>query len=102
MSDGRKPKHKDAAEDVRLPNMRLDVRNETEGTPLGPLSPDRIYLRREAEVTRQDNEEFSQYLQEKGARGQQHRPAPADQTQTVPTKVNRRTLLTWAAGTAAV
>jgi len=102
MSDGRKPKHKDAAEDVRLPNMKLDVRNETEGTPLGPLSPEQIYLRRKAEVTRQDNEEFSQYLQEKSARDQQQRLRPADPPQTVPTKVNRRTLLTWAAGTAAV
>src|SRR5262249_35065145 len=54
------------------------------------------------EVTRQDNEAFSQYLQEKSRRDQQQSLRTADPPQTAPTKVNRRTILTWAAGTAAV
>jgi len=59
MSEGRKPKLKDAVEDGPLPNRSLDDRNERERTALGPLSPEQVYLRRKAEVTRQDNEAFS-------------------------------------------
>src|SRR5260370_23366648 len=102
MSDGRKPKLKDAAEDVRLPNMKLDVQSEANGTPHGPLSPEQSYLKRKAEVTQQDNEDFSQYLQQKSARDQQQEVQSADPPQKAPAKVNRRTLLTWAACTAAV
>jgi len=35
-----------------------------------PLRPEQSYLKRQAEVTQQDHEEFSQYLQEKASRDQ--------------------------------
>src|SRR5262245_5149786 len=106
MSDGRKPKFKEPMRDVELPKMKLEV--ESEGKPETPLTAEEIYLKRKAEVAQQDNEDFSDYLREKAARDQQQapQPAPAPQTastpQTAPRKLNRRSLLTWAAGTAVV
>src|SRR5262249_5750500 len=55
-----------------------------------------------------DNEDFSDYLRQKATRDQQQAPqaAAAPQTapapQSAPRKLNRRSLLTWAAGTAVV
>ena len=106
MSDGRKTKFKEPMRDVELPKMKLEV--ESEAKPETPLTAEQIYLKRKAEVAQQDNEDFSDYLREKTARDQQQapQPAPAPQTasapQTAPRKLNRRSLLTWAAGTAVV
>src|SRR5262249_10078829 len=130
MSDGRKTKFKEPMPDVELPKMKLEV--ESEAKPETPLTAEQLYLKRKAEVAQQDNEDFSDYLREKATRNQQQAPqaapapqtaaapqaaparqpaaapqaAPAPQTaaapQTAPRKLNRRSLLTWAAGTAVV
>src|SRR6516165_6905674 len=95
MSDGRKTKFKEPMQDVELPKLETS------------LTAEEIYLKRKAEVAQQDNEDFSAYLREKAARDEQQAPQPAPaQTaplpQTAPRKLNRRSLLTWAAGTAVV
>src|SRR5215831_12389678 len=105
MSDGRKTKLKEPMQDVELPKVKLEV--ESEAKPETPLTAEQIYLKRKAEVAQQDNEGFSAYLREKAARDEQQTPQPAPaQTaplpQTAPRKLNRRSLLTWAAGTAVV
>src|SRR5262249_50639915 len=105
MSDGRKTKLKEPMQDVKLPKVKLEV--ESEAKPETPLTAEQIYLKRKAEVAQQDNEGFSAYLREKAARDEQQTPQPAPaQTaplpQTAPRKLNRRSLLTWAAGTAVV
>src|ERR1700758_2708667 len=105
MSDGRKTKFKEPMQDIDLPKMKLEV--ESEVKPETPLTAEQIYRKRQAEVAQQDNEDFSDYLREKAARDQQQAPEPAPaQTapapQTAPRKLNRRSLLTWAAGTAVV
>src|SRR5215471_6256790 len=106
MSDGRKTKFKEPMRDVELPKMKLEV--ESEATPETPLTAEQIYLKRKAEVAQQDNEDFSDYLRQKASRDQQEKlqpapvPPPAATPQTAPKKLNRRSLLTWAAGTAVV
>src|SRR6516165_5753558 len=106
MSDGREPKFKEPMQDVELAKMKLEV--ESEAKPETPLTAEQIYLKRQAEVAQQDNEDFSDYLRQKASRDQQQAPqgAPEPQTaaapQTAPRKLNRRSLLTWAAGTAVV
>ena len=100
MSDARKPKMKEAAEDAPLP--KLDVENQPKRAPDTPLRPEQSYLQRTAEVARQDHEVFSEYLQEKIAREQQQKVQLAEPPPKAPTKLNRRSLLTWAAGTAVV
>jgi hypothetical protein len=99
MSDARKPKMKEAAEDAPLPKPGLEDRPRPAERP---LSPEQSYLQRKAEVTQQDHEVFSEYLQEKIAREQQQKVQLAEPPPKAPTKVNRRSLLTWAAGTAVV
>src|SRR5262249_41730661 len=92
MSDGRKTKFKEPMRDVELAKMNLEV--ESEAKPETPLTAEQIYLKRKAEVAQQDNEDFSA-----------PQPAPtqtAPAPQTAPRKLNRRSLLTWAAGTAVV
>jgi len=100
MSDARKPKMREAAEDAPLP--KLDVESQPKRAPDRPLSPEQSYLQRKAEVAQQDHEVFSEYLQEKIAREQQQKVQLAEPPPKAPTKVNRRSLLTWAAGTAVV
>jgi len=100
MSDARKPKMREAAEDAPLP--KLDVESQPKRAPDMPLSPELSYLQRKAEVAQQDHEVFSEYLQEKIAREQQQKVQLAEPPPKAPTKVNRRSLLTWAAGTAVV
>ena len=102
MSDGRKPKLKER--DVDLPQMKIELESETKGS----LTAEQIYLKRQVEVAQQDNEQFSDYLRKKTARDEQEKTqaAPAPQaipvSQPGPKKLNRRSLLTWAAGTAVV
>src|ERR1700730_7252139 len=103
MSDGRKTKFKETMQDIELPRLKRE--GESEAKPETPLT--QIYLKRKAEVAQQDNEDFSDYLREKAARDQQQAPQPdpaqtAAAPQTAPRKLNRRSLLTWAAGTAVV
>jgi hypothetical protein len=106
MSDGRKTKFKEPMRDVEVPKMKLEV--ESEAKPETPLTAEQIYLKRKAEVAQQDNEDFSEYLREKDSRDQQQAPQPepapptASAPQTAPRKLNRRSLLTWAAATAVV
>ena len=106
MSDVRKTKFKEPMEDIDLPKMKLEV--ESEAKPETPLTAEQIYVKRKAEVAQQDNEDFSDYLREKASRDQQQapQPEPAPQTApappTAPRRLNRRSLLTWAAGTAVV
>jgi hypothetical protein len=100
MSDARKPRMKEAAEDAPLP--KLDVENQPKRAPDRPLSPEQSYLQRKAQVAQQDHEVFSEYLQEKIAREQQQKVQFAEPPPKAPTKVNRRSLLTWVAGTAVV
>jgi hypothetical protein len=68
MSDGRKTKFKEPMPDVELPKMKLEV--ESEAKPETPLTAEQIYLKRQAEVAQQDNQDFSDYLREKAARDQ--------------------------------
>jgi hypothetical protein len=72
MSDGRKPKFK---EPVDLPEMKVEL----EGENKVPLTAEQIYLKRQAEVTQQDNQDFSDYLRKKAARDQEQQApiAPA-------------------------
>src|SRR3954466_2807315 len=100
MSDACKPRMKEAAEDAPLP--KLEVENQPKRAPDRPLSPEQSYLQRKAEVARQDHEIFSEYLQEKIAREQQQKVQFVEPPPKAPTKVNRRSLLTWVAGTAVV
>src|SRR6202008_4820456 len=97
---GRKTKFKEPMQDIDLPKMKLEV--ESEVKPETPLTAEQIYRKRQAEVAQQDNEDFSDYLREKAARDQQQapEPEPAPAPQTPPRKLNRCSLLTWAAGTA--
>src|ERR1700682_4488843 len=95
MSDGRKAKLKEAAEAVHLPNMGPDVPSEAKSVPDMPLSPEQSYLKRKAEVTQQDHEEFSEYLQKKIARDRLQKLHPADAPERPPSKLDRRSLLTW-------
>ena len=99
MSDARKPKMKETAEDAPLPKPGLEDRPRPAERS---LSPEQSYLQRKAEVTQQDHEVFSEYLQEKITREQQQKVQFAEPPPKAPTKVNRRSLLTWAAGTAVV
>src|ERR1700740_1165220 len=94
MSDARKPKWKEPTEDGLHPKL--------EDAPDQLLTPEQLYLKRKAEVTRQDNEAFSEYLQQKSARDQQQKLQFADPPPRKPFKLNRRSVLTWAAGTAVV
>src|SRR6266480_2536874 len=97
MSDGRKPKFK---EPVDLPEMKVEL----EGESKVPFTAEELYLKRQAEVTQQDNQDFSDYLRRKAARDQE-KEAPAAPAASAPQparKLNRRSLLTWAAGTAVV
>jgi phosphate starvation-inducible protein PhoH len=100
MSDARKPKFKQAAEEPVPP--KVDLRSEPQSAPDKPLGPEQVYLKRKAEVTQQDNEAFAEYLQEKRARDERQQVQVLDPPQRKPLKVNRRSLLTWAAGTAVV
>ena len=65
-------------------------------------SPERLYLKRKAEVTQQDNAEFSQYLQEKSARDERLKVQLAEPPPRPRSMLNRRNILTLAAGTAVV
>ena len=65
-------------------------------------SPERLYLKRKAEVTQQDNAEFSQYLQEKSARDERLKVQWAEPPAPPRSLLNRRNILTLAAGTAVV
>jgi hypothetical protein len=100
MSDARKPKLREAEKDAAFP--KLDIQGDPQDTPGRPPSPEQIYLERKAQVAQQDNEAFSEYLQEKSARGQRQQLQPADPPPRKPVKFNRRSLLTWAGGTAVV
>src|SRR5437667_12452820 len=101
MSDVRKTKFKEPMEDIDLPKMKLEV--ESEAKPETPLTAEQIYLKRQAEVAQQDNEDFSEYLREKSLpRSTQQAPQPTPvpppaAPQTAPRRLNRRSLLTWAA-----
>jgi hypothetical protein len=57
MSDGRKPKLKE--QDADLPRMKVELKEEP------PLTAAQHYLKRKAEVTQQDNEDFSEYLRKR-------------------------------------
>jgi hypothetical protein len=98
MADERRTKLREA---VHLPNMKLGVRSDAESLPDRPLSPEQNFLKRKTEVTQQDHEEFSTYVQEKSARDQQQKAPPTDVPQRAPLRVDRRSLLRWAAGSAA-
>src|SRR5436189_1487527 len=100
MSDGRKPKLKQ--QDADLPRMKVELKEEP------PLTAEQIYLKRKAEVAQQDNERFSEYLREKAARDEAKTAQPPPTAQPAArqrpgsSKFNRRSVLTWAAGTAVV
>ena len=97
MSDGRRTKLR---ESVHLPNLKLEV-PAAESTPAKPDNAVQNFLQRRAEVTQQDHAEFSGYLEEKRARDQQQAAPIADAPPAAPSRLNRRSLLKWAAGTAA-
>ena len=65
MSDGRKPKFK---EPIDPPQLKVEL----EGESKAPLSPEQLYLKRQAEVARQDNQDFSDFQRKKAARDQEH------------------------------
>src|SRR5205085_3904640 len=83
-------KVKEAAQD------KIDL--PSEGVPERPLSAEQAYLRRKAEVTRQDHQDFLRYQQEKAKAAKRL----AVETKPRATKVNRRNSLTVVASTAAV
>ena len=87
-------------EEQRL-EPKIDLREEAGNLP---VSAEENYLRRKAEVTQQDYEEFLLYKEAKERQTEAAQaPQPvADEAGTKPTKVNRRNFLTVVAGTAAV
>src|SRR5438876_6842855 len=93
-----------AEQEQEHPSLKVDLRTDASHLPDRPLSPEEAYLRRKAEVTQQDHEEFLRHQRERA------RQREAGQTQgradeaagTKPAKVNRRNFLTVVAGTAAV
>jgi hypothetical protein len=98
MSDGRRTKLKESS---HLPNLKVDVRSGPNSVADRPLTPEQDFLRRKAEVAERDHNEFSDYLQEKRAREQQQAAPPVEAPQAAPSRINRRSMLKWAAGTAA-
>ncbi|HYZ45155.1 MAG TPA: hypothetical protein VE667_09870, partial [Xanthobacteraceae bacterium] len=76
MSDGRKPRFK---EPIDPPQMKVEL----EGESSAPLTPERLYLKRQAEVAQQDNQDFSDYQRKKAARDQEQ-PAPAAPAASAP------------------
>ena len=97
MSDGRKPKPNEDFEE-----SGPDFSDRVEGKPEDLLSPEQIFAKRKAEVLKQDNEAFAQYLSEKQARDQQQSVQLADPPQRKPLNFNRRSVLTWGAGAVVV
>ena len=98
MADGRPTKPREAG---HLPNIKIDVRSDAKNMPERSVSPEQSFLKRKAEVTQQDCADFSAYVEEKSARDQQQKVPATDTPQSAPSTVNRRSLLKWAAGTAA-
>ena len=97
MSDGRRTKLR---ESVHLPNLKLEVPS-AESPSDKPDNAVQNFLQRRAEVTQHDHAEFSGYLEEKRARDRQQAAPAADAPPAAPSRFNRRSLLKWAAGTAA-
>ena len=97
MSDERRTKLREA---IHVPKIKMEVRSDAESVSEGPLRPEQGFLKRQAEVTQQDHEQFSEYLQEKSARDRQEAARPADAPPVAPSNINRRSMLKWAAGTA--
>src|SRR5262245_39728621 len=98
MSDARRTKLRDA---VDVPEIEIDMRSTADAGADAPLTPEQAFRRRQAEVTQQDHDEFTGYLEAKRERDQQEAArAAAEAATTPPTKLNRRSMLKWAAGTA--
>src|SRR5215472_8431250 len=86
-------------EEQRL-EPKIDLREEAGNLP---VSAEENYLRRKAEVTQQDYEEFLLYKEAKARQTEAAQaPQPVADEATKSTKVNRRNFLTVVAGTAAV
>ena len=86
------------------PDLKIDLQEEPGNLSDKPVSAAENFLRRKAEVTQQDYEEFLRYKEEKARQAetaQAQRPV-AEEAATKPTKFNRRIFLTVVAGTAAV
>ncbi|MGZ8323226.1 MAG: hypothetical protein ACXWVC_09090, partial [Rhodoplanes sp.] len=98
MFDGRKPKLRD---DVEGTDPAVPGGGPT-SAPDGPLSPEQLYVKRKAEVLRQDNESFAQYVKEKQARDERQSVQLADPPERKPLNLNRRSLLGWGAGAVVV
>lgn len=74
MSDERRTKLREA---IHVPKIKMEVRSDAESVSEGPLRPEQGFLKRQAEVTQQDHEQFSEYLQEKArATGRKLRDQP--------------------------
>src|SRR5215813_353680 len=84
-------------------SVRVDLRTEASNLPDKPRSAEENYLRRKAEVTQQDYEEFLQYQREKAQQNEARQaPQAVDVADRARLSVNRRNFLTVVAGTAAV
>ena len=70
--------------------------------PPKPLSPEQSYLQRKAEVTQQDHEVFSEYLQEKIARERQQKVQLAEPPPRAPIEAQSAQPADLGAGTAVV
>ena len=99
MSQAQRPKFETMEREL---HSKLNMRSEPQGEPHQSLTAEQLYLKRKAEVARQDNEAFSEYLEQKSARDQQQKLQLAEPPQRNPFKLNRRTVLSWAAGSAVV
>jgi thiocyanate desulfurase len=98
MADERRTKLR---ERTHLPDLKLDAGSNASNTPSDAPDPVQSFLKRKGEVTQQDHQEFSAYVQEKSARDQQQRVPATDALRAVQSRLNRRSLLKWAAGTTA-
>src|SRR5262245_28795607 len=98
MADERRTKFKDK---THLPDLKLDAKDEASDPAKGSLTPVQNFLKRREEVTQKDQREFSEYVREKSARDRQQSAVPADSSR-VRSRLNRRSVLKWVAGTAAV
>ena len=89
-------------EEPRL-SVKIDLRTEATDLPDKPRSAEKNYLKRKAEVTRQDYEEFLQYQREKAQQDEARQaPRPVEAPERASLNVDRRSFLTVVASTAAV
>src|SRR5262249_14632512 len=87
-------------EELRL-NLKMDLAGNASNLPAKLSGAEEVYLKRKAEVTQQDHQEFLEYQQKK-ARQTVEAQRAAYAEESAPRKLDRRSFFSVVAGTAAV